>query len=165
MCVRACLSNVLCILTAGVACTLLGISYVLSLITVCLFSIPDHIKKAVLKYVVLTNVEPNVHLGGNDDLPTRMKAEEESYPLEKAVFVPRELLDKYGCGQLYIRRPHEREHDQAHEQCADQCDDMYGQWNTQTHTHKNTCIHTHTHAYSYTHSIKYHITTITHNVR
>jgi len=70
-----------------------------------------------MKYVVLTNVEPNVNPGGNDDLPTRLQADEESYPLEKAVFVPRELLDKFGCGQLNINQQ-----DTEHQNCADQCD-------------------------------------------
>jgi len=109
-----------------------------------LHSIPDDIKKEVLKYVVLTNVEPNVHLGGDDDLPTRLKADEESYPLEKAVFLPHKLLGKYGCGQLYIRHPYDHEHDQAHEQCADQCDNVYGQQNVSTmQTHAHTRMHTH----------------------
>ena len=35
---------------------------------------------------------------------TRLKSTKESYPLEKAVFVPRELVNKHGCGTLNISK-------------------------------------------------------------
>lgn len=67
-----------------------------------MYSFPEHIKKAVEQYAVLTNVEPNVH--GRAQAETRLRPTKESYPLEKAVFVPRELINKHGCGTLNITK-------------------------------------------------------------
>lgn len=45
-------------------------------------------------------MEPNVYTGAQRD--ARLRPARESYPLEKAVFVPRELVNKHGCGTLNI---------------------------------------------------------------
>lgn len=60
-----------------------------------LYSIPVHIKKAVQRYAVLTNVQPATPAG-------RVRANTESYPLEKAVFLPKQLISKAGCGTTRI---------------------------------------------------------------
>ena len=65
-----------------------------------LYSFPEHIKKAVERYAVLTNVQPNVYTEAQRD--ARLRTARESYPLEKAVFVPRDLINKHGCGTLNI---------------------------------------------------------------
>ena len=64
------------------------------------FSIPEQIKKAVQQYAVLANVQPNVYTEAQRD--TRLRSARESYPLEKAVFVPQDLINKHGCGTLNI---------------------------------------------------------------
>ena len=55
---------------------------------------------AVERYAVLTNVQPAQFTGEHKD--TRLRAARESYPLEKAVFVPRKLSRIQGCGTLRV---------------------------------------------------------------
>ena len=66
------------------------------------YSIPEHIRRVVEQYAVLTNVQPSVYMDAQRD--TRLRVPKESYPLEKAVFVPRELVNKRGCGTLRITK-------------------------------------------------------------
>ena len=77
-------------------------SYMYHIIYSCLilYSFPEHIKKAVERYAVLTNVQPAQFTGKHKD--TRLRAAKESYGLEKAVFIPRELIHARGCGTLRI---------------------------------------------------------------
>ena len=63
-------------------------------------SFPEHIKRAVERYAALTNVQPNVYSATEKD--TRLRTTRESYPLDKAVFVPQDLINKHGCGTLNI---------------------------------------------------------------
>ena len=65
-----------------------------------LYSYPEHIRKAVERYAVLTNVQAAKFNGRRRD--TRLKASEESYPLDQALFVSRKLANMQGCGTLRI---------------------------------------------------------------
>ena len=65
-----------------------------------LYSYPEHIRKAVERYAVLTNVQPAQSNGRRRD--TRLKPPQESYPLDQAIFVPQKLANMQGCGTLKI---------------------------------------------------------------